>query len=274
LRMSPPAVTRAIAALEERLGTRLLNRTTRRMSLTEAGTRYLETAQRILGEISAAEREAIGEVAVPAGHLTLTCPVPFGRVHVMPLVTEFLRAEPRITASVLMLNRVVNLVEEGMDLAVRIGALPDSSLVTRRVGEEQNILVASPGYLALRGTPARPEDLKTHDVIAHTDMMPGQWRHVAEDGRLAAIAFAPRLTGNDATSALAAAERDEGIAAALSHMVAPAVAAGRLVPVLKRFAPAPLPVQLVYPQTRQVAPKIRAFVDFAAPWLRRRLASP
>jgi DNA-binding transcriptional LysR family regulator len=273
LRMSPPAVTRAVAALEDRIGTRLLNRTTRRMSLTEAGARYLESARRLLGEIAAAEREAAGETAAPAGHITVTCPVPFGRMHFLPLVTEFLRAEPRVTASVLMLNRVVNLVEEGIDLALRIGALPDSSLVARRVGETRRILVASPGYLAQRGTPVRPEDLRAHDVIAHTILTPGrEWRYVAEDGRPAAVALAPRLTVNDVTAALAAAERGEGIAIALSYMVAPALAEGRLVPVMERFAPAPVPVQIVHPHARLLAPKIRAFVDFATPWLRRRLA--
>jgi DNA-binding transcriptional LysR family regulator len=273
LRTPAPTVTRIVAALEDHLGTRLLNRTTRRMSLTEAGARYLERARRLLAEIADAEREVAGEAAAPAGHVTVTCPVPFGRMHVLPLVAEFLRAEPRVTASVLMINRVVNLVEEGIDCALRIGALPDSSLVARRVGETRRILVASPGYLARRGTPMRPEDLKAHDVIVHTHLMPDrEWRHAADDGRPAAVALAPRLTVNDATAALAAAERDEGIAIALSYMVAPALAEGRLVPVLERFAPAPVPVQIVYPHARLLAPKIRAFVDFAAPWLRRRLA--
>ncbi len=275
LRMSPPAVTRTVAALEDRLGTQLLNRTTRRLSLTEAGARYLDNARRLLGEIALAEQEVIGEAVAPVGHVTVTCPVPFGRMHGLPLVMDFLRDEPRVTASVLLLNRVANLVEEGIDVALRIAAMPDSSLVARRVGEVRRILVASPGYLERRGTPLRPEDLKEHDVIAHTELMPGrEWRHVADDGRPAAILLAPRLTVNDAPAALSAAEHDEGIAIAWSYMVAPAQAEGRLVPVLERFAPAPVPVQIVYPHARRVAPKIRAFVEFATPWLRRRLARP
>jgi DNA-binding transcriptional LysR family regulator len=273
LRMSPPAVTRAVAAIEDRLGTRLLNRTTRRVGLTEAGARYLESARRLLGEIEAAERAAAGEAAVPTGHVTITASVTFGRMHVVALAAAFLRAEPRVTASVLMVDRVVDLVEEGVDLGVRIGALPDSSLVAHRVGETWRLLVASPDYLALRGAPARPKDLKAHDVIAFTGLMPGrEWRHLDEDGRPAAVALSPRLTVNDAAAALAAAERGEGIAVALSYMVAPLLAEGRLSMVLERFAPAPVPVQIVHPQARLLAPKIRAFVDFAAPWLRRRLA--
>jgi DNA-binding transcriptional LysR family regulator len=202
LRMSSPAVSRALAALEDRLGTRLLNRTTRRVSLTEAGTRYLESARRLLGEIEAAERAAAGETAVPTGHLTITSPVTFGRMHAVALVAAFLRAEPRVTASVLMVDRVVNLVDEGIDLALRIGALPDSSLVAHRVGETRRLLVASPDYLARRGVPMRPEDLKAHDVIAFSGLMPGrEWRHAAEDGRPAAVALSPRLTVNDAAGA-------------------------------------------------------------------------
>ena len=273
LGMSPPAVTRAVAMLEERLGTRLLNRTTRRLSLTEAGVRYLECARHLLGEIDVAERAAAGETAVPTGHVTITSSLTFGRMHLVALVGAFLRAEPRVTASMLMTDRVVNLVDEGIDLAVRIGALPDSSLVAHRVGETRRLLVASPDYLARRGTPTRPEELRDHDVIAFTGLMPGrEWRHVAESGRPAAIALSPRLTVNDAAAALAAVERGEGIAVALSYMVAPLLAEARLSLVLERFAPAPVPVQIVYPHARLLAPKIRAFVDFAVPLLRKRLA--
>lgn len=273
LRMSPPAVTRAVAALEERLGTRLLNRTTRRLSLTEAGARYLESARRLLGEIEAAERTAAGEAAAPAGHIAITCSVTFGRMHLVELVAEFLRVQPRITAAVLMLDRVVNLVDEGVDVALRIGTLPDSSLMAHRIGETQRLLVASSDYLARRGTPECPDDLKSHAIIAFTGLMPGrEWRHAAEGGRSAAVTLAPRLTVNDAASALAAAERGEGISLMLSYMVAGAFAEGRLRPVLESFAPPPAPIQIVYPQTRLLAPKIRAFVDFAAPRLRERLA--
>lgn len=272
LRMSPPAVTRAVAALEDRLGTRLLHRTTRRLALTEAGARYLDGARRLLAEFEAAERAAVGEAATPTGHLTVAASVTFGRMHVAPVLADFLQAEPRVTAALLMADRMVNLVEEGIDVAVRIGALPDSSLVARRVGETRRILVASPGYLARRGAPARPEDLRRHEVIAFTGLMPGrEWRHIGEDGRAATIALAPRLEVNDAAAALAAAERGDGITLALCYMAAAMVAEGRLAVVLDRFTPPAVPIQLVYPQARLLAPKIRAFIDFAAPRVRQRL---
>lgn len=272
LRMSPPAVTRAVAALEERLGARLLNRTTRRLALTEAGARYLQGARRLLAEFEAAERAAVGEAATPTGHLTVAASVTFGRMHVAPVLAAFLQAEPRVTASLLMADRVVNLVEEGIDVAVRIGALSGSSLVARRVGETRRILVASPDYLARRGAPARPEDLRLHEVIAFTGLMPGrEWRHRGEDGRAATIALAPRLELNDAAAALAAGERGEGITLALCYMAAAKVAEGRLAVVLERFTLPAAPTQLVYPQARLLAPKIRAFIDFAVPRMKRRL---
>jgi DNA-binding transcriptional LysR family regulator len=274
LNMSPPAVTRAISALEDRLGARLLNRTTRRLSLTDAGARYLESGRHLLAAFEAAERAAVGETATPSGHLTVAASVTFGRMHVAPVLAAFLRAEPRVSASLLMADRVVNLVEEGVDLAVRIGSLPDSSLVARRIGETRQILVASPGYLASRGEPARPEELRLHDIIAFTGLMAGrEWRHRRDDGRTETVALSPRLTVNDAAAALAAAERGEGITVALSYMAAPLLQAGRLATLLERFTPPAVPIQLVYPQARLLAPKIRAFIDFAAPRLKESLGA-
>lgn len=274
LRMSPPAVTRAVSTLEERLGARLLNRTTRSLGLTEAGARYLESARRLLAEFEAAERMAVGEAAMPTGHLTVAASVSFGRMHVAPVLAEFLRVEPRVTASLLVADRMVNLVEEGIDVAVRIAALPDSSLVARRVGETRRILVASPAYLARRGEPQRPEDLRRHDIIAFTGLMPGrEWRHLGEDGRADTATLAPRLEVNDAAAALEAAERGEGITLALCYMAAPRLAEGRLCLVLERFTPPAVPIQLVYPQARLLAAKIRAFIDFATPRLKQRLGA-
>jgi DNA-binding transcriptional LysR family regulator len=268
LRMSPPAVTRVVSALEDRLGARLLNRTTRSLGLTEAGARYLEGARRLLAEFEAAERAAVGEAAAATGHLTVAASLAFGRMHVAPVLAAFLRAEPRLAASLLLADRLVNLVEEGIDIAVRIGALPDSTLVARRIGETRRILLASPGYLAERGEPARPEELRRHDIIAFTGLMPArEWRHLGGDGRPAAIALSPRLEVNDAAAALAAAERGDGITPAFCYMARPLLAAGRLVRVLDRHAPPAVPIQLVYPHARLLAPKIRAFIDFAAPRL-------
>lgn len=267
LRISPPAVTRAVSSLEERLGARMLNRTTRSVGLTEAGHRFLERARRLLAEVDAAEREAVGEDAVPAGHLTVTASVTFGRSAIASVMTAFLRDHPRVTGSLLLVDRVVNLVEEGVDVAARIGRLPDSTLVARRVGEVQRVLVASPGYLAKHGEPGAPADLKRHSIIAFTGLMRNrEWRFV--DGATSGqVALEPRFEINDAMVAIDAAEAGDGITIALSYVVAERIAAGRLVPVLGRYVPPPVPVQLVYAQARLVAPKIGAFVEFAAPRL-------
>jgi DNA-binding transcriptional LysR family regulator len=274
LRLSPPAVTRAVAALEERLGVRLFNRTTRSLNPTEAGLRFLTSTQRLLAELDEAERSAAGTTAVPSGHLVVTAPVTFGRAHVAPVLAAFLQAQPKVTAALLLLDRVTSLVEEGIDVAVRIGQLPDSTLVARRVGEVRRLLVASPAYLAAHGVPERPEALKEHAVIAFSGLLPGRdWRFV-ENGRATTVTLAPRLEINDALAALEVAERGHGITLALSYMVGPLLAAGRLVPVLEAFAPPPAPVQIVHPQSRLVAAKVRAFLDFATPRLKERLAAP
>jgi DNA-binding transcriptional LysR family regulator len=273
LRLSPPAVTRAVAALEERLGVRLLTRTTRSLALTEAGVRFLDSSRRLLADLDEAEKVAAGETATPGGHLTITASVTLGRTHVASIVLEFLKAEPRVTASLLLLDRVVNLVEEGIDVAVRIARLPDSTLVARRVGSVRRVLVASPAYLAVRGRPVTPDDLKRHDVIAFTGLLPGrEWRFL-DDGRGAAVALTPRLEVNDAQAAIAGAERGGGITVALSYMVAGAIADGRLTPVLDRYTMPAVPVQLVTPPGRAMAAKVRSFLDFAAPRLREALAA-
>lgn len=271
LRLSPPAVTRAISALEDRLGTRVFNRTTRRVTITDIGRRFLESAQRILTDLDTAEKEAIGETAVPQGHLTITASVTFGRSALTPVVCAFLNQHPRITVSVLLLDRVANLVEEGIDLAVRIGALPDSSLIVKRVGAVRRILVASPDYLARRGIPQTPADLRLHSIIAFTGLMPNrEWRFV--DGKSGkSISLTPRFEINDAVASIAAAEAGDGITMALSYMVADKIRDRRLVPVLEAYSPPSVPVHLVYPQSRLISPKLRAFVDFAAPRLREAL---
>jgi DNA-binding transcriptional LysR family regulator len=268
LRLSPPAVTRAISALEDRLGARVFNRTTRSLTITEVGQRFLDSARRVLVDLDAAEKEAVGETAMPQGHLTITASVTFGRSALAPLVCAFLSQHPRVTASVVLLDRIVNLVEEGIDLAVRIGPLPDSSLIARRVGAVRRILVASPDYLARRGTPVSPPDLKLHSVIAFTGLMPNREWRFANDRSPNSVALNPTLEINDATAAIAAAEMGHGITIALSYMVHEKIREGKLVAVLDDFTPPPRPVHLVYPRTRLVAPKVRAFVDYAAPRLK------
>jgi DNA-binding transcriptional LysR family regulator len=268
LGLSPPAVTRAVAALEARLGIRLLNRTTRRVSLTEAGGRFLEAARRLLAELDAAEKSAAGAAAEPAGQLALTAPVTFGRLHIAPLVSDFLAAHPRVTARLLLIDRVVDLVEEGIDAAVRIGALPDSTLQARKVGEVRRQVVASRAYLRRKGTPRHPRELATHDIVAFGSGGGREWRFGTGKERISVV-VAPRLEVNDAAAAIALAERGDGLTRILSYQAAEALAARRLVPVLERFAPPPLPVQLVHPPGRLVPAKTRAFLDFAAERLRR-----
>ncbi len=267
LRLSPPAVTRAISALEERLGARVFHRTTRSLTITEVGQHFLASARRILTDLDVAEREAVGAAAAPQGHLTITAPVTFGRAELAPVVCDFLRQHPRVTASLLLVDRVVNLVEEGVDVAVRIGPLPDSNLIAKRVGSVQRWLVASPTYLKRRGTPTSPAELKGHAIIAFSGLTPTrEWRFGVAP-HMAGVTLSPTLEVNDALTAIEAAERGHGITVALSYMVRERVAAGRLVPVLADLATAPRPVHLLYPQVRVVARKVRAFVDFAAPHL-------
>lgn len=271
LRLSPPAVTRAISALEDRLGARLFQRTTRRLAITDVGARFLDSARRIVEDLGAAEREALGATTTARGHLTVTASVTLGRSLLAPIARQFLAEHPEITVTVLLLDRITNLIEEGIDAAFRVGPLPDSTLVARKLGSVQRLLVASPAYLAAHGTPATPADLTRHAMIAFTGLMPNrEWRF--QDGRSGkAVAFMPRLEINDAVSAIAAAEAGEGISVALSYMVAERIRDGRLVPVLTDVTPPPAPVHLVFPQSRQLTPKLRAFVDFAAPRLKREL---
>lgn len=265
---SPPAVTRLIAALEARLGVQLFNRTTRSVHLTDAGLRFAEGARAALDALDAAETEATGASSLPSGRLTVTASVTMGRSLLPPIVNDFLRAHPRVAARVLLLDRVVNLVEEGVDVALRVGDLPDSSLISVRMGAVKRILVASPDYLARRVLPRGPDDLKQHSIIAFTGLMPDrEWRY-AHGKRMRRVSLQPRVEINDAVSAIASAEQGEGVTICLSYMVADKIASGALVEVLAEFAPPPVPVQLVYPQGHLVAPKVRAFVDFTAPRLR------
>lgn len=267
LHISPPAVTRAVSGLEDRLGARLFNRTTRRLSLTEAGGRYLESARRLLGEIDMAEKDAVGETTVPHGHLGLTAPVTFGRRALSPVVSDFLAAHPGMTASLNLADRVVNLVEEGIDAGIRIGTLPDSSLIARPLGEVRRVLVASPGYIARRGTPVHPGDIRQHAMIAFSSLMPNREWRFSESGRASRVSFTPQYEVNDALAAIDAAELGAGITVALSYMVAEKIRAGLLLEVLGGFAPPPVPVSVVYPQGPMVPAKVRAFIDFSRPRL-------
>ena len=271
LRMSPPAITRAVNSLEDRLGVRLLNRTTRSLNLTDSGARFLDSARVLLASLDEAERAAMGETATPRGHLTVTAPATFGRRAFFPVVRAFAGQEPQLSVSVLLLDRVVNLVEEGIDVGVRIGHLPDSGLIARKVGEVRPLLMASPGYLAARGAPEKPEDLQAHDIIAFTGLMPsGDWRF-RSGGATRSLVLQPRVEVNDAASAIVAAEAGEGIVVALSYMAAESLRAGRLQTLLDANALPPLPVHLIHAETRLATPNVRAFMAFATPRLARAL---
>jgi len=271
LRLSPPAVTRALAALEARLGVALFVRTTRSVRPTEAGLRLAEQARRLLAELEEAEKEAGGAAAAPSGHLSLTAPVTFGRLHVAPVLAEVLRAYPALSASLVGVDRRVNLVEEGHDAAVRIGGVGEATLIARRLGTVRRIVVASPGYLARAGMPQVPEAVRTHDLIAFGGVAARQWRF-EQGGKPLVVEVSPRLEVNDAQAAISLAEAGEGLSLVLNYQAEASLRAGTLVRVLDGFAQAPMPVHIVYRPSRVVAPKLRAFIDMAAPALARRLA--
>lgn len=272
LNSSPPAVTRAVAGLEDRLGVRLFNRTTRTVHLTEPGVRFLEDARRVLSDLDTAEQDVKGEARLATGQLSITASLAFGRSVLQPIIADFTDAHPLVSVSMLLFDRVVDLVDEGFDLAVRIAHLPDSSLVSSHVGDVRRILVASPDYLSKRGTPKRPADLKPRAIIAHTALMPNrEWRFV-DAGKPARMMLVPRIEINDAHAGIQLAGQGKGITIVLSYMVAEALRTGRLMPVLGDYAPPPVPVHLIYAQRRIIAPKVRVFLDFAAPKLRAALA--
>ena len=262
LRRSPPSITRALAALEDRVGARLVERTTRRLAATEAGRTLAGQARAVLAGYADAVRDA--NEAPLRGTVQVTAPVVFGRRHVTPLALAFLDAHPAVAVDLVLADRNLDLVEEGLDAAVRIGPLADSSLVARRVGEVRRVLVASPGYLAARGTPRTPGDLARHDAIFSSSRpVPVEWRfkHGAR-GRV--VRLAPRLLVNEVEAALVGARMGRGIAMALSYQVADDLAAGVLVRLMPGHEPPPLPVQLVTPGGRHMAPRVRAFLDHAA----------
>lgn len=261
LGLSPSAVTRLIAALEERLGARLLQRTTRQVTLTDAGSRYLERARRILADVEEAEGAVESERTRPEGRLVISAPFGFGRLHVSPVVTAYLKRYPDVDVELRLSDRTINLVEDGVDLAVRIGHLPDSTLVARHVGEMRRIVVASPGYLKRRGELKRPADIAAHDTIQFSAMTAApDWRFL-ENGREIRIASSPRFASNSSDAAIQYAEQDGGLTRVLAYQAAESLRAGRLVIVLAEFEPPPNPIHIVYPTTRLLSAKVRTFVD-------------
>jgi len=261
LGLSPSGVTRLIAALENRLGARLLQRTTRSVTLTDAGARYLERARRILADIEEAEIAAEGERARPSGRLVISAPVGFGRLHVSAVLTAYLKRHREVSAELRLEDRLINLVEEGVDLAVRIGHLADSSLVARHVGNMRRVIVASPAYLRSRGEPKRPQEIAAHDTIQFgATSASTEWRFV-DGGNEIRLNSAPRLSTNSADAAIQYAEAGGGLTRVLAYQAADAIKRGRLKIVLAKFEQPPLPIHIVYPTSRLLSAKVRTFID-------------
>ena len=258
LRLSPSAVTRLIAALEEHLGARLLQRTTRKVRLTDVGTRYLERARRILADVEEADGSAREERNRPSGRLVVSAPVGFGRLHVGPVMTAYLKRYPEIGAELRLSDHLVNLVEDAVDVAVRIGHLADSSLVARHVGEMRRIVVATPGYLKRNGEPKTPDALLQHQTI---QFGPTVGWHFVQDGHDVEVTPSPRFISNSADAALQYAESGGGVTRVLAYQAAEGLKRGRLRIVLAKYEQPALPIHIIYPTSRLLSAKVRAFVD-------------
>lgn len=268
LGMSPPAVTRAIAALEARLGVKLLNRTTRYVRTTEAGQAYLEDARRVLAEVDAVDEAVSGVNTEPRGHLSITAPVMFGRLFVMSSVVDYLEQYPDTEISALFLDRDVNLLGEGIDVGIRIGDLPNSSMRALRVGSVRQTVCASPQYLRRHGRPATPDDLSDHALIMSSAVSDvPSWRFRTNQGSRS-IRLQPRLSVTSNAAALEAALRHFGITRLLSYQVASQLADGRLEVLLEDFEPAPSPIHVIHREGRYASATVRSFIDFVAARLR------
>jgi len=268
LNISPPAVTRAVAALEEHLGVKLFNRTTRFVRLTEAGQRYFEDARRIIAAADEADEAATGINAEPKGHLVVTAPVLFGRLYVMPGISDYLQRYKDTEVTALFLDRIVNLLEEGVDVGIRIGELPDSSYKALRAGQVRRVLCASPAYLAEHGIPSKPEDLIKHQLIVAGAISPTvDWRF-EDSGSNLTIRIKPRLRVTSNDSAIEAAVMGLGITRILSYQIATQLASGEIQIILNEFEPKPMPINIIHREGRYASAKIRSFVDIIATRLR------
>lgn len=267
-----PTVSRRVADLEAHLGAQLLIRTSRKLVLTEAGEAFVGAARRLLADLGEAERMAAGEYRAPRGELLVTAPAMFGKLHVAPLVRDFLRVYPEVSVRLVLADQMLEFAENKLDIAIRIGRLPDSELIASKVGSAKWIVCASPGYLAQRGTPQVPEDLTAHACITFSGLPdPHAW--MFGSGRdTQVVKITPRLAVNTADVMIDAAEDGIGLARVMSYQAAAAIQANRLVPVLRAFAPEAAPVHVLHPSQRVQPLKRRAFLDFVTPRLRQALA--
>lgn len=262
LNTSPPSVTRAIAAMEQRIGTQLLARTTRSLHLTEAGQRYLDDCRRILAELDEAEEAAAGSYSIPGGQLTVTAPVLFGELYVAPVLGDYLDRFPLVSINALLVDRVVNMTDEGVDVAVRIGHLQQSGQQAIKVGEVRRVVCASPAYLDQHGRPQRPEQLREAKLVtSSSSQLVSEWTFV-DAGQPLKVPIEPRLVVTANNAAINLARLGWGMTRVLSYQVAAAVAAGELELVLEDFEPAPLPIHVVFQQNGRVPAKVNTFVDF------------
>jgi DNA-binding transcriptional LysR family regulator len=271
LRIPLATVSRRVSELEEHLKIRLLLRGNRKLVLTEAGRAYVASIRRVMEDIAEVERAATGEYHAPQGELVISVPQVMGRTHALPVIVEFLRAFPDIRARIQFVDRNVNLLEEHVDVALRVGELPDSSMIATRVGMIRQVLCASPAYMKARGTPKEPADLSAHDCVGYEGFLVGTNWEFWHEGAIQTIPIRWRLLVNSIEAAVIAAAGDAGIARVLSYQIGQHVKSRSLVRLLKAYEPPATPVSLVYPSQRQVPLKLRAFLDFAIPRLRMRL---
>jgi len=268
LNISPPAVTRAINELETQLNVRLLTRTTRKVRVTDAGARYVEDCRKIIAELSEADESVGGSHGAPRGRLTLTAPVLFGSKFVTPIVAEYLQTYPEVSASCLFLDRIVNMMDEGIDVAIRIGELPDSSMQSIRVGQVRRVICAAPGYLKQYGIPRKPEDLQNHSIISANSMDSSPEWTLMEDGVARVIKLQSRFTTSSNDSAIAATAGGFGLTRLLSYQIADFLRAGQLKTLLGQCEPPALPIHVVHREGRHASKKARAFIDLAVARLR------
>lgn len=263
LALSPSAVTRLVAALEERLGSRLLQRTTRSVTLTDEGERYLPLARRILADLDEADASLQAARAAPSGRLVVAAPLAFGRFHVGPLFSAYLSRHPAVQGELRLGDRVVNLVEDGIDLAIRIGHLGDSTLRSRRVGETRRVLVAAPAYLERHGTPPSPAAIAGHRCIHFSGFNATHEWVFEREGQRQRIGFAPSFVTNAAESAVQHAIDGGGLTLVAAYQAADAIRRGALTILLPEHERPPSPIQIVYPTQRLLSAKVRAFIDMA-----------
>jgi DNA-binding transcriptional LysR family regulator len=272
LRTPVATVSRKVAELEARLKAQLFQRSSRQMMLTDAGRSYIEACKRIIEQVDDAERAVSGEYRIPKGDLAVTAPWGLGHMHLVPIVVEFLDAYPEIALRLVLTDRVVNTVEESIDVSIRIGALPDSSMIATRVGSVRMVLCAAPGYLAARGLPKEPADLRNHDCISVDSSAAQRAWKFAKGNREIAAPIRSRLTVNDSEAAIDAAIAGAGIARVMSYKMEAARRAGTLVVMLEDFELEPLPLHIVYAERKPVPLKLRAFLNWVTPRLKARLA--